>query len=276
MLYGSAVCHTWAALRSSEQYRGTHQGPTCSSVVGRSARAATFCLVLFPILPIHHHHHRVDEKPVEIVSVLASLFSHPPSQPVPVVTPHLLCPLSCLSRPRVARHETFLRASVGVLTVPGFPSLLPSSSTALCLFFATRPGDDDWPFLATRRQPSLPNPSASSLNHSSTATHHTPPSSFAAQVVGDFGPQTCCSVSHRALEPLPSLEAHTHAYSPLPLGTTSLTENLHRLGFDRSCHCTATRTRIIHILEDVAVRDNAPLGRTSVVTPRRLLRSSSY
>lgn len=102
---------------------------------------------------------------------LYSRFSLLPSpvSSLPVVTPRLSSPLSCPSRPCVARHETFLRVSVGVLTVPGFPFSSASSSTALFLFSRPAPTTDCWPFQATHGQSSPPNPTALSLSRSSTA-----------------------------------------------------------------------------------------------------------
>lgn len=126
---------------------------------GEQPPSVWICFPFFPSPPPPHH--RVDEKPLEIVSILASLFSYPPSHPRSRrhCTPSF-SPLSCLSRPRVARHETFLRASVGVLTVPGFPfsSNSPPPRQLSFLLFATRPDDDHWLFLTTRGQPSHQTP----------------------------------------------------------------------------------------------------------------------
>lgn len=87
-----AVCHTsagqyWAALL----WYTPRSYSMCSRPLGTSSHFL-FGFVSHPLHHHHHHHHRVDEKPLEIVSILASLFSHPPSHPLPVVTPRLLPP----------------------------------------------------------------------------------------------------------------------------------------------------------------------------------------
>lgn len=106
----------------------------------------------------------------------------PPSSPL----------LSCLSCPCAARHKTFLRASVGVLTVPGFPfSSRPSSSTAVCLVLRPGHDNDNWPFPPIRGQPSLSNPRRiepqSLLDCDTLQTPH-PAVFIAAKVAGDSGP----------------------------------------------------------------------------------------
>lgn len=157
-----------------------------------------------------------------------------------------------------------------MLTVPGFPF---SSSPRPRLFSLSLLG----PGRRHLADPSHPRAIQStkaeriepqSLLDCETLPPHPPPSLSPPKLWATPVPRTVAAHRIHHSNRYITLEVRTHAYTP--------TEDLYCLGFNRSCHCTATRTRIIHILEDVAVRDNARLGRTSVVSPRRLLRSSSY
>lgn len=124
-------------------------------------------------------------------------------------------PLSCLSRPCVAQHRTLLRASVGVLTVPGFPFSSPLFLDSSLSLVATRPDDDGWPCLATSRAAQFTKPKRiepQSLLDCDTHHLHTPPSLSPPRSLVTPVPRPVAAHRNRPLAPLPSsLEACTHA-----------------------------------------------------------------
>lgn len=207
-------CMPPPSLGNSGQYCGTLQGPTCSAVdhtqqEQEQPHSVWFCFPSSPSPPPSGRRETCRD-------CLYSRFSLLPS---PVPSRSRCCsppssPLSCLSCPCVAQHRTFLRASVGVLTVPGFPFSSPLFLDSSPSLFATRLDDDDWPSLATSRAAQSTKPKRiepPSLLDCETLPHPpgflSPPRSLVTPV-----PRPVAAHRNRPLEPLPSsLEACTHA-----------------------------------------------------------------